>query len=640
MVPSTSADTDFQISMLRCAAGTDVGMRREENQDSFGVVRGADFSAFFVADGMGGAQGGAIASRMAIAALETELAKPGQKIAHERIIELVKSINQRIYEKGSTDPRYAGMGTTLVGLIFTSAGVLEFNVGDSRAYRIRGGTIEQISEDHTLVRELVRSGALEEKDAEHHPVSHMLTRSLGPVAEVQVECRFLPEKPMVGDAYVLCSDGLYNFVPEADIMAVVSQNPLDDANQILINLANQRGGTDNITAVVISVGGEKPRERLVPSEAEPAEGPPEVARESDEAIHGTERRAEVVPPIVQEPSETKRVRKKISGKGSELRSVSSSTPMLIMLGLTLGVGLVLGSVARQVFWSAPPERAGETSERLRDADGLGSEAARGPEAGDMQEGPLTELARQIRRVDKTTDERSKGGVFDGPRRREELTQSIATLRSRIALLDNPPRADAAENVTAAKVRHDALQKENQALNASLDAASRAVTLWVRRQVKFEDPDVFAHPDELEKVGAYSEAVKQKMALIASLSYQYGEKADAAELHPSDESRRVELESLARKRDDVKRELKEEVRKAVAGLFSKSYREYEELKTKQDILWRELQAAKRDLDVLSGMAEGDPARRRALQTTLRARLEDEQRRLDDLDKAKSTGRQYP
>jgi serine/threonine protein phosphatase PrpC len=639
MGTSTSANSNFQVTMPRCAAGTDVGMRREENQDSFGVIRGEDFSAFFVADGMGGAQGGAIASRMVIAALETELSKSGYRIAPDRIIDLIKDINRQVFEKGSNEPRYAGMGTTLVGLIFTSLGLLGLNVGDSRAYRIRAGRIEQISEDHTLVRELVRSGALAETEAEHHPVSHMLTRSLGPVADVQVECRFLAEKPEAGDMYVLCSDGLYNLVPESDILGVVSQNPLDDANQILINLANQRGGTDNITALVIAVSEEQVRDRSVPQEKPEIESPEEPSTESDEAVHESERRVEVAPPVVQEPAETKRVRKTKIGKGGDFRSVSSSTPMVMILGLTLGVGLVLGSVVRQVFWSLRLERPTGNVDRNRDADGVGLREGGAENVGSegRSESPLSELARQIRRVDKVSGGNSNHGVTQASARREDIVQSIGTLRSQIDLLDRPPSSDATSNMVAAKLRHDALFKEYQQLNTRLDAASRAVTLWVRRQVKFEDPDVFAHPGELEKVGAYSENVKQKLAVIASLSYQYGEKADEAELHPDDESRRVELESLARKRDDLKRELKDEVRKAVAGLFAKSYTEYETLKNQQDILWPKLQEVKRELEVLSGLAESDPLKRRALQATLRLRLEDEMRQLGEFDKSRTNAR---
>jgi protein phosphatase len=614
-------------------------MRREENQDSFGVIRGEDFSAFFVADGMGGAQGGAIASRMVIAALESELSQSGYRIAPERIIDLIKDINRQVFEKGSNEPRYAGMGTTLVGLIFTSLGLLGLNVGDSRAYRIRSGRIEQISEDHTLVRELVRSGALAETEAENHPVSHMLTRSLGPVADVQVECRFLPEKPELGDVYVLCSDGLYNLVPESDILAVVSQNPLDDANQILINLANQRGGTDNITALVIAVSEEPVRDRSVPQDNSQIESPAQESRESDEAVHEAERPVEVVPPVVQEPTETKRVRKTRAGMGRDFRSVSSSTPMVIILGLTLGVGLVLGSVVRQVFWTSRSQRPKGNVDLQGDADGVGLRESDVENVGSegRSEGPLSELARQIRRVDKGSNGHSNQGGAQASVRREDVVQSIGTLRSQIDLLDGPPSADATSSMVAAKLRHDALLKEYQLLNTRLDAASRAVTLWVRRQVKFEDPDVFAHPGELEKVGAYSETVKQKLAVIASLSYQYGEKADEAELHPDDESRRVELESLARKRDDLKRELKDEVRKAVAGLFAKSYREYETLKNQQDILWPALQGAKRELEVLTGLAESDPLRRRALQAILRGRLEEETRQLGEFDKSRTNGR---
>jgi serine/threonine protein phosphatase PrpC len=639
MGTSTSADSSISVTMPRCAAGTDVGMRREENQDSFGVIRGQDFSAFFVADGMGGAQGGAIASRMVIASLEAELSTPGYRIAPDRIVELIKGINRQVFEKGSNDPRYAGMGTTLVGLIFSSLGLLELNVGDSRAYRVRGERIEQISEDHTLVRELVRSGALAETDAEHHPVSHMLTRSLGPVADVQVECRFLPERPERGDIYVLCSDGLYNFVTESDILAVVRQNPLDDANQILINLANQRGGTDNITALVIEIGEEQVRDRKTSQEALTNAFSESESTEIDDATRESERPGDVVPPIVQEPTEIKRIRKNKIVRRSELRAVSSSTPIVVMLGITLGVGLVLGSVVRQMFWSSRGERANEGAEQRRNVLTLGGRVDDSNSVGEAAggESPLSELARQIRRVDKLSDRNSGDGDVSETIRREELTKSIATLRSQIEILDRPPGSDGAANVMAAKIRHDALYKEYQTLNTRLDAASRAVTLWVRRQVKFEYPDIFAQTSELEKVGAYSEGVKQKLAGIAALSYQYGEKADAAELHPDDESRRVELETLARKRDDLKRELKEEVRRAVADLFAKSYREYETLKNQQDILWRELQAAKRELEVLTGLTEGDPVKRRALQATLRVRLEDETRQLSELDKVKAVRR---
>lgn len=253
---SASTDTQrlFDLSQLRCAAGTDVGMRREENQDSFGIIKkDSQFHAFFVADGMGGVHGGAVASRLTIAALE-ELLTSELTQTPDGVTAAVHQVNNRIFAKGKDDPNLAGMGTTLVGLVFRPEGTILVNVGDSRAYRVRGSSIVQLTEDHTLVNELLKSGAISPAQAENHPVSHMLTRSLGPLEQVQVDCSIMQESPEVGDVYVLCSDGLYNFVEKEELLEVVRQNPLDDANQILINLANQRGGADNITVLVIAVG--------------------------------------------------------------------------------------------------------------------------------------------------------------------------------------------------------------------------------------------------------------------------------------------------------------------------------------------------------------------------------------------------
>jgi len=261
MTTATGEERNLDLSVLRCAAGTDVGMRRDENQDSFGIVKGERFQGFFVADGMGGVHGGAVASRIAVSGLEDLLPSAFVASNPDTLVEVVRAINVQIFERGSSDPTLAGMGTTLVGVVFTPNGGVIVNVGDSRIYRVRGNEISQLSEDHTLVRELLKSGAITADQAESHPASHMLTRSLGPVADVQVDCRALSEWPEVGDFYVLCSDGLYNFVSDQEMLDVVRQNPLDDANQILINLANQRGGADNITVLIVSVGDQVGRGR-------------------------------------------------------------------------------------------------------------------------------------------------------------------------------------------------------------------------------------------------------------------------------------------------------------------------------------------------------------------------------------------
>lgn len=257
---STETDTkpqlEWSIDQLRCSAGTDVGLRREENQDSFGIIKREQFHAYLVADGMGGVQGGGVASRLAISSIEESLAKIDE-ISEHILTKAVTTANAAIHQKGVGDQTLSGMGTTLVGLVFTQTKIFVVNVGDSRAYRFQKLGPKQLSEDHTLVGELIRSGAITKEQAANHPVSHMLTRSLGPVTEVQVDCKELGEMPVDGDVYLLCSDGLYGLVSEREILAVLRESSLDEASQSLIALANDRGGNDNITLILIAFGDHK-----------------------------------------------------------------------------------------------------------------------------------------------------------------------------------------------------------------------------------------------------------------------------------------------------------------------------------------------------------------------------------------------
>lgn len=242
---------------LRYAAGTDIGRRREENQDSFGVIDNPNFRIFLVADGMGGVKGGAIASNLALETLRSCLESRSELLPHS-ITSAVQQANSQVFERGGNDPALSGMGTTLVGVAFSGERMFMINVGDSRLYRIRDRKIKQLTEDHTLVGELLRSGAITREQAANHPVSHMLTRSLGPTPAVDIDCEVCTDGPARGDSYVLCSDGLYNLVSQEEIGKIVYDNSLDEAVQILIGLANQRGGTDNITVIILRVGEDFP----------------------------------------------------------------------------------------------------------------------------------------------------------------------------------------------------------------------------------------------------------------------------------------------------------------------------------------------------------------------------------------------
>ncbi len=241
------------LPLLAYSSGSDIGLRREENQDSHGLLDSELFRCFFVADGMGGAQGGAEASQLALATIRGFLA--GEiSLNVEGVTKAVQAANKAIFERSLTDPGLTGMGTTLVGLGFGREGILVCNVGDSRAFRIRRGKIGQMTRDHTLVQELVEAGTLTEEQAERHPVAHMLTRSLGPAENVAVDCWMYQEKPELGDVYVLCSDGLYNLVNQIELAETVIFSDVNDAVSQLIELANEAGGTDNITVSVIRIG--------------------------------------------------------------------------------------------------------------------------------------------------------------------------------------------------------------------------------------------------------------------------------------------------------------------------------------------------------------------------------------------------
>jgi serine/threonine protein phosphatase PrpC len=625
---SSTATSAFDLALLRCAAGTDVGMRREENQDSFGVIRHDNFHAYFVADGMGGAQGGATASRMAIALLQETLNDPKARISPGMITQTVERINRRIFEKGSTESAYAGMGTTLVGLIFTADALLGVNVGDSRAYRVRGSSITQISQDHTVVRELVESGALAAEDAHEHPVSHMLTRSLGPLVDVEVECKIVPDLPTAGDIYVLCSDGLYNYVPEEDILAVVKQNPIDDANQILINLANQRGGADNITALVIAVGDKAPRGRKNTIPPVTLQSDLDHEPSSDQIVPASRALLEppVIPPAVQEPSDPKAKSKALRESRRASLAVSRTLPMAMALCITLVIGLILGNFARRTYMMGS-----DAWDFVRGSVLSGeSEPAPDDEGVDPEQNPLAALAKQIQ-----AERGEAGSVLAGvpnelKRQPALLERSIQRLEKQIRELSIAPVDSAPQNLEAARQSLSQIEKEYAAIEANLDVASRAVTLWLGRQVAFEgQQDSFDSLSDVQQFGAYSNPVKEKLALITSLAYQYREKADEVELHPEDSALRRELETIQTRREQIRRELAQEIRKVINSSLSKSYREYESLKIQRDLLWLDVQGAKEELEVQRSLSNPDPLAREKLRLTLQERLQSERQLFEEL-----------
>ncbi len=222
---------------------TDTGRQRNANEDSF-FVRAP---IFVVADGMGGAQAGEVASKAAADAFDVDLpSAPPERILRETIA----TANRQIHELARADPSRAGMGTTITAAIVNaeSEEVGIGHVGDSRAYRLRAGKLERLTRDHSLVEEMRRKGQLTDAQAEDHPQRSIITRALGPEPEVEVDVQTVPAAP--GDVFLLCSDGLTTMLDEERIASLIGgASSMTAAVRALVDEANRAGGRDNITAL-------------------------------------------------------------------------------------------------------------------------------------------------------------------------------------------------------------------------------------------------------------------------------------------------------------------------------------------------------------------------------------------------------
>ncbi|MGX6449503.1 Stp1/IreP family PP2C-type Ser/Thr phosphatase, partial [Patulibacter sp. S7RM1-6] len=238
------------LRVIEHAQRTDTGRQRPGNEDSF-LVR---MPLFAVADGMGGAQAGEVASRMAVEVLHEGLGDGTGTVA-ERLRDQVVEANRRIHERAQGDASNAGMGTTLTAAYVDVNALVVVHVGDSRLYRLRGGELERITRDHSLVEELVRQGRLTPEEAAEHPQRSIITRALGPEAEVAVDSEVLRAED--GDLYLVCSDGLTGMLSDDRIADVVNgAGSLQEAVDTLVDAANEAGGRDNITVLLFRVAGD------------------------------------------------------------------------------------------------------------------------------------------------------------------------------------------------------------------------------------------------------------------------------------------------------------------------------------------------------------------------------------------------
>jgi serine/threonine protein phosphatase PrpC len=237
------------MRISQSSAATNTGRKRRHNEDSFVC----EPPIFAVADGMGGARAGELASSLAAGALRDVELDPGES-ADTLVVGLIQTANRRVHERALSDTAASGMGTTMTVALFLAEGsVVIGHVGDSRAYVLRDGRLDQLTEDHSLVAELVRRGELSPEQAEVHPQRSVITRALGTEPEVDIDAFSVEAKD--GDVFLLCSDGLTTMVDPAVIAELVQQHrlELEAASRALIRAANDRGGEDNITTVLFAV---------------------------------------------------------------------------------------------------------------------------------------------------------------------------------------------------------------------------------------------------------------------------------------------------------------------------------------------------------------------------------------------------
>lgn len=234
---------------MRWSQITEVGLVRKQNEDSICVI--PDLAFFAVADGMGGHLAGEIASKMAIESITHQLKSGNMKEIDKLLLEGVYLANAKIFSTARKETSYRGMGTTITAAVISKRQLILAHVGDSRAYIIRDRKIHLLTEDHSLAQEMVRNGGITKEQARAHPHRNVLTRALGTDLSVDVDLfKFNLENR---DIVLLCSDGLSGLLEDSEILGLVSVNDPARAAQNLVDEALNRGGTDNISVIVVVV---------------------------------------------------------------------------------------------------------------------------------------------------------------------------------------------------------------------------------------------------------------------------------------------------------------------------------------------------------------------------------------------------
>ena len=344
----------MSLRVIEQVGRTDVGRQRSVNEDS--LVLSPPF--FAVADGMGGAKAGEVASAMAAGAFEGET--DSGEAPEVQLSRILREANRRIYDLAVSDDSHRGMGTTVTAAKVTGGEVSLGHVGDSRAYRLRDGELEQLTRDHSLVAELERTGQITPEAAEHHPQRSIITRALGPEPDVQVDTYTLSGRD--GDLFLICSDGLTGMISDDELGSILrSAETLDEAADSLVRAANQSGGKDNITVVLFRLGNGDDGDEL-PGEDDTIAGQLR-ATDIHEAALDQDTEPQPPPAPTQAPVESladlppdativapPRARPKPAAPPKRRRRLRTAVKTLVVLAVLAGIGTGLYALSRQVYF--------------------------------------------------------------------------------------------------------------------------------------------------------------------------------------------------------------------------------------------------------------------------------------------------
>ncbi|HET9076898.1 MAG TPA: Stp1/IreP family PP2C-type Ser/Thr phosphatase [Acidimicrobiales bacterium] len=322
---------------LRAGSATDVGLVRSNNQDTLLV---AD-PLYAVADGMGGAAAGEVASSLAVEALKNGFDRVGTPTP-DSLITAAQTANRTVWDEAEAHPEMRGMGTTLVALALVEGPQLAvINIGDSRLYNLHAGDLRQVTCDHNLVAEMVAEGRISKEEAEVHPRRNIMTRALGVEPEVPVD--LFVEEPVVGDRYLLCSDGLPRELSDDHISAIMRRlaDPAEAARE-LVDEAKRKGGNDNITVVVVDV-----------VDVDAADPPPAAAVPAgDEATTAIPAAEQAVPAQAVEPVVERRSRRRFWRRSDRDRRAVRRAVTPRVVGFVLLFLVIVGAGAAGVVWYA------------------------------------------------------------------------------------------------------------------------------------------------------------------------------------------------------------------------------------------------------------------------------------------------